>query len=155
MTEEIKKIEYYTGASITDLHTSTTNKKRNENEIYIDGVNVAGCVQLQKELTYPCGLGGTCEGWDNCYYKQLQRLKQKNEKLKKANERLKTLYQNEGITDICDSCSITSAMEAYEYHKALEEIKVIAQDTFHCCDDDCGNARKIKLIIDKINEVLQ
>lgn len=41
------------------------------------------------------------------------------------------------------------------YIKALEEIKIIADDTFQVCDDDCGNARKIKLIIDKINEVLQ
>lgn len=37
---------------------------------------------------------------------------------------------------------------------SLEEIRVIADDTFKVCDDDCGNARKIKLIIDKINEVL-
>lgn len=41
-----------------------------------------------------------------------------------------------------------------KYRSALEEIRVIADDTFKVCDDDCGNARKIKLIIDKINEVL-
>lgn len=112
---------------------------------------------------------------DECKYKQLQRLeqenkalkdnnnylqaiiddgreenkrwKQENEKLKKANERLKTLYHNEGITDICDSCSITSAMEAYDYRKALEEIRILATKNV-----SIENFVKIQ---NKINEVLK
>ena len=50
-------------------------------EIIIDGVNVAGCVQLIEEPFYPCGLGGECKGWENCYYKQLKRLEQENKEL--------------------------------------------------------------------------
>lgn len=51
-------------------------------EIIIDGVNVAGCCQLIEEPFYPCGLGGECKGWENCYYKQLKRLEQERDKLK-------------------------------------------------------------------------
>lgn len=62
-------------------------------EIYIDGVNVAGCgyfCEIDKECNI-CGMGTDgedtfcrdCKDNSNCYYKQLQRLKQENEELKK------------------------------------------------------------------------
>ena len=60
-----------------------------DKEIIIDGVNVAGCVQLVEEPFYPCGLGGECKGWENCYYKQLKRLEQEIAELKAENEKLK------------------------------------------------------------------
>jgi len=44
-------------------------------EIIIDGVNVAGCANLDSLI---CNCGVICKG-RNCYYKQLQRLKQENE----------------------------------------------------------------------------
>lgn len=52
-----------------------------DKNIIIDGINVAGCVQLVEEPFYPCGLGGECKGWENCYYKQLKRLEQENKEL--------------------------------------------------------------------------
>lgn len=79
---------------------------------------------------------------------ELERLKQENEELKKKNERLKTLYRNEGITDICECCSITSAMEAYDYHSALEEIRE------YCEEQNLKADYTACEIINKINEVL-
>lgn len=64
MTEEIIPTN---GTSADDVKYA----KRVE-EVYIDGVNVAGCCQLIEEPFYPCGLGGECKGWENCYYKQLK-----------------------------------------------------------------------------------
>lgn len=58
-----------------------------EEEITIDGVDVAGCVRLQDDKM-SCDLGGDCKGWDNCYYKQLKRLQQENADLKKYIERM-------------------------------------------------------------------
>lgn len=71
-------------------------------EIIIDGVNVAGCVQLVEEPFYPCGLGGECKGWENCYYKQLKRLEQENAKLKQDIEAYKQSEQEatEIITEL-------------------------------------------------------
>ena len=43
----------------------------------IDGVNVAGCVRLQDD-EISCDLGGECKGWENCYFKQLQKEKFEN-----------------------------------------------------------------------------
>ena len=40
--------------------------------IYVDGVDVVGCVRLQDDEK-SCDLGGECKGWENCYYKQLAR----------------------------------------------------------------------------------
>ena len=73
-------------------------------KIIIDGVNVAECSYYNEENKPYC-----CEIWDNeceaqnCYFKQLQRLKQENEELKKrcedwAMETVKT----QGIIDGCE-----------------------------------------------------
>ena len=43
--------------------------------IYVDGVDIVGCVRLQDDET-SCELGGECKGWENCYYKQLKRKEQ-------------------------------------------------------------------------------
>lgn len=91
---------------------------------------------------------------DSAYYK-IRKLEQENEKLKEEIQ-----FHNKENTNLL--AERNAAQIGYDeirevrerYRKALEEIKVIADDTFHCCDDDCGNARKIKLILDKINEVL-
>lgn len=50
-------------------------------EIIIDGVDVAWCARLQDDKI-SCDLGGECNGWENCYYKQLKRLEQENKELK-------------------------------------------------------------------------
>jgi len=119
-----------------------------------------------------------CKDNSNCYYKQLKRLEQENRELRKANEisiekvtvtaeakRLQELEQENKELKTCIEMientegqahieGVRLAKENKNYRSALEEIRVIADDTLKVCDDDCGNARKIKLIIDKINEVL-
>ena len=52
-----------------------------DKQIIINGVDVSGCVRLQDD-NISCELGGKCQSWDNCYYKQLKRAKQKLEKIK-------------------------------------------------------------------------
>ena len=52
-----------------------------DKQIIIDDVDVAGCVRLQDDKI-SCDLGGECNGWENCYYKQLKRKEQKCEELK-------------------------------------------------------------------------
>lgn len=80
--------------------------------------------------------------------KQINALKQENKRLMKENEEWHIKYAG------CNTANNAIQEENKQYRSALEEIKVIADDTFKVCDDDCGNARKIKLIINKINEVL-
>ena len=162
-------------------------------EIIIDGVNVAGCEFYVKHCIEDCYdervdlyeycqmFGSECINEKDCYYKQLRRLKQENEKLKEQQRPLevdKKLYDayckthcraNDIAIDIHKEFDFISEdkiipiikegirilrFQRDNYRKALEEIREIADDTFLCCDDDCGNARKIKLIIDEINEVL-
>jgi chromosome segregation ATPase len=90
----------------------------------------------------------------------LQELEKENKELKKDVQLFKcldTFGENECHcacrclgNEFCEDAD----KKINSYRSALEEIRVIADDTFKVCDDDCGNARKIKLIIDKINEVL-
>ena len=65
-------------------------------EIIIDGVDVSGCCYVydNEDLDYMCQDGmGTCICQENksCYYKQLQKLKEENERLK--NERTADLVK--------------------------------------------------------------
>lgn len=106
-------------------------------EIIIDGVNVAGCISFDKNNGYNiCCYDDTredkipfanfCVENKDCYYKQLKRLKQENEKLKEEFEKtsdgfLKIQYK---LANNCDN-----------YRKALEEIREIAYTTdFDICD---------------------
>lgn len=63
------------------------------NEVYIDGVNVAECMYLNKVVNEEpyCHLDEehlyTCNSDEDCYFKQLQRLK---EEIKQIAEGLKT-----------------------------------------------------------------
>ena len=81
-----------------------------------------------------------------------------NRRLLDENEELKKTVMTK--CPLCGEGFLTPiGAELYEqnnnYRSVLEEVREIADDTFHCCDDDCGNARKLKLIINKINEVLK
>lgn len=79
-----------------------------EKKIIIDGVDVAGCIQFVEDDNCCCDLGGDCEGWDNCYYKQLKRLEQENEELKRKYEENKTVilqlqqWQDEDLRQIAE-----------------------------------------------------
>ena len=66
-----------------------TDKK----EIMIDGVDVSGCIYFNKWTDYTCQLEGKgnartlCKSLD-CYYKQLARKGQENEKLENKKQKL-------------------------------------------------------------------
>ena len=154
MTEEKKYFTY--------IDTITGNKDMEK--IIIDGVNVAGCNDFYKEWdnwegkdNYRCQdyLSGICEGND-CYYKQLQRLKQENEELK---EDLK-LY-SEWLDEERKSREFWYD-KLLPFRKALEEIREIANQT-NCKNklteytvaDLSTMQNKFSEILNKIDEVLQ
>ena len=121
-------------------------------EIIIDGVNVKKCDFFHPEYGRDCHIAlafdyhndkGTYYGCDqnlNCYYKQLQRLKQKNEKLKGI------------VKDQCHKCRIGDTTED-NYRKALEEIRenLVKLKT----NDEDDFTYEYSKIEDKINEVLR
>ena len=153
-------------------------------EIIIDGVNVAGCefavkpindnrikchcakglLQIAKMQEQPESIkSGLCENNTNCYYKQLQRLKQENEKLNTTIyilqskittmcEHNKELWQkNEelkaSIKHQCYKCRVGDTTED-KLRSALEEIKTL-------CNKDAGiytNAKVVGLINEVLNE---
>lgn len=110
-------------------------------EIIIDGVNVAECEYYFKDngVIAPDGTSErtdictspehTCENNDSCYcnkdcyYKQLQRLKQENEELK------------EKINSYICSANCYKYKEAEKYKQALEEIRDIVEEQ---CKYNCG-----------------
>lgn len=118
------------------------NKGKMTEEIIVDGVNVAGC----KDFLEPVGcdntdtLSMTCSRNNNCYYKQLQRLKQENELLKKSNFTLREQTIN------------YSAVKENDYRKALEEIREIADIIYNT---NCNYVAEAHKILNKINEVLE
>lgn len=116
-----------------------------DKEIIIDGVDVAGCFNLDEwkhcnicqELikTIPnrhqCLIEEElrCEFYTNCYYKQLKRLEQDNEELKAykdVNEDFKTAWEelkaeNEALIE-----GLGVAIKYInKYHQTLQEIKNI------------------------------
>lgn len=120
-----------------------------DKNIIIDGINVSECCFYNNsKCNNPNGMACNCINNAVCYFKELKRLEQENKELKE--EKLYRGIDRQFIEDANDRLYF----KAERYRSALEEIRVIADDTFKVCDDDCGNARKIKLIIDKINEVL-
>lgn len=123
--------------------------------IIIDGVNVAECQYFNKvfnEEPY-CNIDEehlyTCSSEPNCYFKQLQHLKQENEELKKYQ------YTQEYLQS-----------EIEKRQQAIEEIREIAKEFLKDLCDDCGwhntdecnpegySCGEMKKIINKINEVL-
>lgn len=86
-----------------------------DKEIIVDGVNVAGCVRLQDD-EISCDLGGECEGWENCYYKQLKRKEQECEELKEQ-------LQANQPTGICETCMATAILQNDKYRKVLKRIE--------------------------------
>ena len=147
-------------------------------EIIIDGVNVAECIHLsiiEKECC--CNNQyekyATCKNY-NCYYKQLQRLKQENELAKQfINGILKRFEienydwqedQNKIMAEIDNKNNALldevedDLVEYYsKYRYALEEIREITEQDRNCMNsevDCCRLCEKLDLIQNKINEVL-
>ena len=149
-------------------------------EIIVDGVNVAGChnktpykndygdVQCKcyrfEDIENNTFLFGICKQHPNCYYKQLQRLKQENEELKEENIKVKKEFNNlivEIISDVEFTGEIASNGETPIEHlhkcqnalKTLEEIRKYI-NTLSSIDSDFVNTETYLRIVDKINEVL-
>ena len=112
-------------------------------EIIIDGVNVAWCEHNYVVSNKPyCGVDyeyihNGCEKYPDCYYKQLQRLKQENETLTRENERLAETPQWRQIKDMANN---------NRYRKALEGIREYVIN---------HPAPRKDRVINKINEVLK
>ena len=148
-------------------------------EIIIDGVNVVDCIHysghLQEYLgTNKCEVEGRCEREKNCYYKQLQRLKQENEKLnedlkqysewldeeRKDNDKLQQVYQDEH----CDLLELRKALEEIK-NDCVEILATIAEegkpagsiiDTIWCKNIPCCTLWElVECMQNKINEVLE
>ena len=85
-------------------------------EIIIDGIDVSGCGYIiNKDSNNPiCSeIGHLCKGYNNCYYKQLQRAKAENECLK---EKLQ-------ISQNSDKETLRILKENVRLKNKLEEIK--------------------------------
>ena len=135
-------------------------------EIIIDGVNVAGCSELYQVGEMLCvddGIEEPCHNRD-CYYKQLQRLKQENEKLREAMHKdfcshyvlgecskkhhNNCVGRNQCIKDLEDSMSLfinshkTEQDRRRNFEQALEEIRECAKfaQSLPCADIDCDCA---------------
>ena len=108
-------------------------------EIIVDGVNVAGCQCFENDKClwskkyYESNLTPNCEEVKDCYYKQLQRLKQENENLKKEVKQIRTYEE----------------LKLKKYKQALEEIREIVTGNY-----DVLEPQAKKDIENKINEVI-
>ena len=153
--------------------------------IIIDGVDVSECEFYTDRLYTNCKSGCSAYADDckseyrqNCYYKQLQRLKAENEKLKQYKQSKQASYetmQTEWNKAINESRDVKAENEKYK--QALEEVRELAKlikddDDKPACvyDEGCplnGGAGfdnhcnmtcpyvLAKIIDDKINEVLK
>lgn len=152
-----------------------------ENEIIIDGVNVAECNDIYgKEWINPQCLGdgaGWCKDHPNCYFKQLQRIKANIDQLKKENEELHLKYAgcktaNTGINElnselkteneelkakietyVC-SANCYKYIEANKYKQALEEVRDRIKGYHLKVGGEVVGADTIYDIEKKISEVL-
>ncbi len=118
-------------------------------KVIIDGVDVSGCVRLAID-NISCDLGGECKGWGNCYYKQLKRLEQENERLK---DELRVAQMNR--MTMFEKLDIVNEKDTYK--QALQEIREIIDFRFKTAYMTFGYKEYDKLIedIDKIvNEVI-
>lgn len=124
-----------------------------ENEVIIDGCNVAECEFYDYKYCKLCDMKAALDELivhrqycdrtinQNCYFKQLQKAKAENERLKEDKKQL--------LKD-CNSCNF------HKYKKALEEVREIVSEPCiegeNCltCNGNCQN----KDILIKIDEVL-
>ena len=107
-------------------------------EIIIDGINVAGCKFVESNIqTTLCRIGAITQRCkeNNCYYKQLQRLKQENEDLKIYIESNKQqveevevlVMDNNRLQQEVENLKDVIYYDVEKYRSALEEIKEIAE----------------------------
>ena len=147
-------------------------------EIYIDGVDVSGCIHYKATGKYnTCGYD--CGLTQNCYYKQLKRKEQECEELKKiideaknskldlksflVGEAIQNEYEEQHDQLKAENKELKEELEelkeeneyneanAIEFKQTLTEIKEIAQyDVYTSHTDLCI---KLNLVKKKISEV--
>lgn len=131
-------------------------------EIIIDGINVAECgfhcwKHTGNELieNYCAIFNNKCLRNPDCYYKQLQRLKQENEELKAKYENVLNLAKQNA--DANEYCLKELETKFEKYKQALEEVRDILcfGKTFYdgYWDNPETFTQSDKIIL-KINEVL-
>ena len=122
-------------------------------EIYIDGVNVAGC--NHRDGLY-CNLGVICNG-SHCNYKQLQQLKAENKLLKDTikNKQLGTLAEeNERLKEeikLFQNAHDTEQDRRRKFENCLDEIKEIVEPICEQIPDD----KVLRQVLLKISEVME
>lgn len=137
-------------------------------ELIIDGVNVKECRHCMYKgfKAFPqCKLeldnfATACVQHKDCEYKQLQRLKQENEKLKEKHKKLtckilEVSTLNKTLIESCKNCE-----DIISYRKALEETKgyfVVLENIIptSMLSEGSGVFRALKDAKDIINSVLQ
>ena len=120
-------------------------------KIIIDGVNVAECDYFVRQRGFNCYMGKNCNETNDCYFKQLQRLKQENEEVLKQLEFVRT---NRSVIDA----------ERIKFKQTLEEIREMFRECcynanfMNNCSEKCKFYKscngELSAIRDKINEVL-
>ncbi len=98
-------------------------------QIMIDGVDVSGCRNFDKESykldVYDCDLNelhGYCYCNNDCYFKQLVRKTQECEELKRKVELMMD----------CADCKVD------KYKQALDEIEKELKEDIYCENQECG-----------------
>lgn len=114
---------------------------RSEDEIILNGVNVAECRYLEKCSSYCCDLHkDNCEYLEDCDFKKYKRLEQENKELKEYEYYYLDKFLNlkqalEEIREIQTTCLEFKTCEKCKFYEK--------------CDKDIEN-----YILNKINEVL-
>ena len=133
-------------------------------ETIINGIDVSECEKLGETIDgFTCGLGkrirfaneiitkhNLCKDNPDCYFKQLKRLQEENEKLKENQCCPETCeYIATEIIRYTNVCEVNS-----KYKQALEKIRDIVKPIKDntCFEMNCG---AVDWILNEINEVLK
>lgn len=114
--------------------------------------NVNGCVLADYiSKGYKTMTNFKCK-YNDCYYKQLQKIKAKNEKLKENYIRIDSLLYE------CEADINNLRSELQEYLQCLDEIEEIAKDKVNSCfsirNNDCDFSCN-KCLLKTLDEILQ
>ena len=145
-----------------------------DKQIIIDGIDVSGCVRLQDD-NISCELGGKCQGWDNCYYKNWQRKEQEVDMLKAENERLKRRgtpplidvvltenklleQENEELKEKVKKYGEINKQETKDYAELKaenEDLKEYIKHLHNLCVNETDKQYKYKQTLDEIKDIAE
>lgn len=132
-------------------------------EIIIDGVDVSGCVNratnaIGKDFgTYCREITGGCKN-HNCYYKQLKRAEEKNEKLKGKIIDMNSIIEDIAISLEDRNLKLTEMpfkindirIKMLKYTQALEEMREKCKDLYDVADKENAGFYTILQMIDEV-----